>query len=530
VTLLKVSFVLLLPVLANDFDTRSLRQIFRNTAIFALWLTAAVGFAQSQAGPIRSLIVQGKLAEADHQIQQLLNRNPHDAQALNLQGELRRKQRKFLAAEQSFRAALDANPKSAPALENLGRLLADEQRTGEAISVYEKLPTAARTPKLITELAALYQQSGDYEKSLQLAHSVPAASRPDKLLPIIAADYIGLHNDQETQRSLDDVMRRAMNPELVPQLATVLLKNNMVGDAAQLLKLAEQHQKPTPAFLAVKAQVQARSGHREEAKNTVQEALAADPNLAEGLWVAARLAANDNDMRSAFKNLKRMWEQVPPRPEMLQFLIYTAMQVGDLQTAHDAAYDWQKIQPDSLDSALAMSAVLIQGLHYGDAEHLLEPLLRKYPSDKRVLFAMGAAQFSLGKLDDAEKNLTASLGLGSGDAETHYKLGLIAKQRGDLERATREMEASIAGDPRKADALTALGQLYLHANNTVKAREVLEQAVQAAPADAQSHYQLAMTYRRLGMADQAREQMQEFEKLSARHVPDSGDKAQTIPH
>jgi tetratricopeptide (TPR) repeat protein len=346
----------------------------------------------------------------------------------------------------------------------------------------------------------------------------------------MVGDYIGLKRMDDVRKTVAEVLKRApANPEVIPQLATIFLQGDMAGDAQELLKLAAARQKPTAALLTAEANVLARTGHREQAIAKLKQALALDPNYPDALWGAAKMAGGAGDWKAATVYLKRMLKNAPPRPEVLRDLVVTSMQIDEMQTAHDAAEDLLAIEHGSLDSVLAMSAVLIRGLHFGEAVDLAQKALQQYPNDKRLQLAFGTAQFKLGKLDEAEPHLQAALGQGTADSEIHYTLGLIAKQRGDTAAATQQMEAALALDPRKTDALSSLGQLYLQANEAEKAKKALEQAVKLAPDEPQNHYQLAITYRKLGLSAKAKEQMELFQKFSARRVPDSAGSPATSP-
>jgi len=496
----------------------------------AFALLCGVAAAQQTAVGVEALIRQGKFAEAQNRLDTLSKANPNDPHISFLQGDLQRKQGKYFAAEKSWRAALEGNPKSAETLSSLGQLYSDERRISEAIPLVEKLKTISPTAKTRTLLAELYMKSGEFEKSLVIAKGIPPASRPDKLLPVMVADYIGLKRNDDIQKAMPEILKRApANPDIVAQLANVFLQAGMVGDASELLKLAQTRLKPTASLLTAQAQVQMRSGQKDEAVATLKRALEMDPDYPDALWGAARLAGSSGDWTEAVALLKRMERVAPPRLEVLQNLVFAAMQVNDLQTAHDAALDLQDLQPDSLDSVLTMATVLIRGSHWGEAEPLLTRALAQYPNEKRVQLAKGIVDYNLGNLAEGEKNLKASLGQGAGDAEAHFMLGLIAKQQGDISAATQEMEAAHALDAKKPEVLSSLGQFYLQLNEVDKARGVLEQAVKALPDDAQNHYQLAMAYRKLGMAAESREQMEMFQRLSARHVPQPTGEAAGTP-
>jgi tetratricopeptide (TPR) repeat protein len=431
----------------------------------------------------------------------------------------------------AFVAAMQVDPKSPETIENLASLYADEGRISEALTMYEKLRELdPHSPKTLSEIASLQLQSGEFEKSLDTAKSVPPASRPARLLPIMIGDYIALKRMDDVQKTVPEVLKRAPgNPEVIPQLAEIFLEGDMAGDAQQLLKLAAPRLKPTPALLTAEANVLARTGHRKQAVAILKRAIALDPNYPEALWGAAKLAGGAGDWKAANAYLKRMLKNAPPRPEVLRDLAVASMQIDDMQTAHDAAQDLEAMEHGSLDSVLVMSAVLIRGLHYGEAVELSQKALQQYPNDKRLELALGTAQFKLGKIDEAEPHLKAALGQGAADGEVHYTLGLIAKQRGDALAATAQLESALALDPKRPDVLSSLAQLYLQANEVQKARKALERAVKLAPEEPQNHYQLAITYRRLGLSAEAKEQMGLFQKFSIRKVPDAAGNRETNP-
>jgi Flp pilus assembly protein TadD len=192
------------------------------------------------------------------------------------------------------------------------------------------------------------------------------------------------------------------------------------------------------------------------------------------------------------------------------------MRDNDLVAAHNAALDLLDIQPDSADAALTMCAVLIRASHWGEADPLLDKVLSVRPGDKRALVGKGVVDYNMGRIDDAQKHLTASMVDGGTDPEANYYLGLVAKQKGDFPAAANYMELALKGAPEDVEAMTTLGQIYLALGDAEKARPLLEQAVSKVPKDSQTHYQLALAYKKLGLTDKAREQMALFQQLTVR--------------
>ena len=480
------------------------------------WLEAQ---AKSPANAsVETLIREGKLEQADHDLQATVRKNPNDVRALTLLGSVRKKQGRYKQAEDLWVKAAQADSKSLEPIEDLAKLYAEEDRCDDAVPIYETLLSSSpQNAKFQSALAELYQKQGRYQKSLDIAQSIPAKFRPDDLLVVIVADYIGLKRSEELQNAVDDVVRRApTNPDLVPQLANVLLDHGMLPDAGELLRMAAKHERVTANSLAAVAKMQAMSNQPEAAQASLAKALQLDPKSRDALLIAARLAGAKGDWKSAISYLQRAQKTGPPTPDLLQNLVFACMRGNDLVAAHNAALDLLDIQPDSPDAALTMCAVLIRASHWGEADPLLDKVLSVRPADKRALIGKGVVDFNMGRIDDAQKRLTASMVDGATDPEANYYLGLVAKQKGDFPAAANYMELALKGGPENVEAMTTLGQIYLAVGDAEKARPLLEQAVSKVPKDSQTHYQLALAYKKLGLTDKAREQMALFQQLTVR--------------
>lgn len=464
------------------------------------------------------MIRAGKLDEADRQLRTEIQKNPADVHALVMLGNLRERQHLYIDAEKFYVRAAQADPKARQPVESLAKLYSAEDRTEDAIPLYESLlKSSPSNLKFEAELAQLYQKQREFQKSLDLIEKIPVASRPDRLLVVIVADYIGLKRSADLQKGVDNVLHHApADPSLIPQLATVLLDHGMRVDANDLLELAAKHQAPTAAYLAVLARLQATSGQLDQAQASIDKALALDPKSQPALIAAGYLAQLKHDWKAAMAYFQRAEKAGPPSPALLDSLVLACMRANDLQAAHDAALDLLDIQPDSPEAALVMCAVLIRGGHWGEADRLLDKVLTALPGDKRALAAKGVVDYNVGRIDDAQKHLTASLGEPQAEAQAHYYLGLVAKQKGDYAMAANYMEQSLKADPENVDAMTSLGQVYLAMGQAEKARPVLEKAAERKPQDPQVHYQLALAYKKSGMEDKARSEMAMFQQLSVR--------------
>ena len=258
---------------------------------------------------------------------------------LLLRASNRVKERKYQEAEALLKKAVAIDPKNASAFERMGSLYADEERWQEALSSYEEAHTLLpRDTTAKASLAALYEQTGDNEASLKIANSILPETRPTRLLAVMVVDYLALNRPEEAQKFIGQILQNApANPDLVPQLATIFLRKGLVGDAGELLRIVENHQKVTSAFLVALARVQARTGKPTQSKGTLAKALALDPSNSDALIETARQRGDAGDWKTAAASLQKVWGLGPPRISVLQGLVFASMQTDDLQTAHDAA-------------------------------------------------------------------------------------------------------------------------------------------------------------------------------------------------
>ncbi len=452
------------------------------------------GVAQnSDLAAKQTLIRQSKLDDADRQLQAILQKQPSSTKALVLLGTVRRRQGNWVDAEAMFRRATASSPLSPDSCENLADLLRDETRWLEAVAQYERCrKLAPRNFNIAADLALAYQKNGDYSKSLSIVKTIPQMNLPVRLLPVIAADYVALGDSQSADVVIADVLRHASSdPELVPALANSFLDRGMTKVATDMLQLMRDHQKLTPSFLSATARAQAASGNRQEARQSMDQAIRLDPKSQDTLVAAASLAIQWAQWDKAAEFLDAALAAGAPRSDVLQSVVFVEMRKNDLQTAHAVAQRWYTLRPEETASALAFAIVLVEGNHWGEARPLLEKVLAQSPNNKGAQLAMGVVQYNAGDLVSSKKYLSAAVGGGPDDGNAHYFLGLIAKQQGDYSGAIAEMEKSVATQPKNPRAFGQLGQLYLQQNDLPNARSALERAVDQAPDEPQNHYELA---------------------------------------
>ena len=181
--------------------------------------------SEAQLGIARMAERSGNAAAAEQQYLKLAAAGNNDS--IEHLISLYLKQKRFADAESWLHKYISANPQNTAAQLQLGKLLAAEGKTQEAIATLEPLYKASPDPKLARDLASLYLETKQY----------PAAA--DLLRPLIAQspNDAQLHLDYGTA-----LMHQLKYAEAQPVLLkAVQLNPNLVEAYSDLAYAAEQN-------------------------------------------------------------------------------------------------------------------------------------------------------------------------------------------------------------------------------------------------------------------------------------------------
>lgn len=465
---------------------------------------------------IQKTIERGELDAAEKQLWEIVTADPENAPAINLLGRIRTQQKRFPEAEALFKRVLAIMPDYAPGHRNLGEIYLLQGRRDEAELAYQKAHELdPRDVKTSLALGKVYGETGKFERSIEILNSIPADVRPSTALPVLASDYLALHQPDKVAALAPLVLRGApLDPSLIPRFAFVLVENGFVDDARELLKSAPEKQKGTAEHLLVLARVQERQGDTAQADRTLNRVTKLDPKLFEPWFQSARLASQAKDYKREVSLLNKALEIQPDHLEALRHLVLARMRSGDAAKAVVDARRLYSLQPEDPDALYLLGAAMANHAEWHDARPIMEKLV-SVRDDATAHVMLGMTLLNDGDIEAASLQIERALQLNPKEIEAHYYKGVIARQHGDLSSAMNEMELVVSANPQHALAQVELGTLALQSGNLDRARQAFEQAVVLSPDVPENHYQLALAYSRLGLQDKARVQMAEFQKLKA---------------
>lgn len=126
---------------------------------------------------------------------------------------------------------------------------------------------------------------------------------------------------------------------------------------------------------------------------------------------------------------------------------------------------------------------------------LITALENRAPEDFQVLNLLSKSQFSVGKLEEAEKTALRVLTLNPDHLETNLLLGKIKHQAGQLDQAVQYFSDAIRLSPIQVEPYIELAQIYEERREENLALQVYQKAIQVAPNDFRAFYKAGLILR-----------------------------------
>jgi Flp pilus assembly protein TadD len=192
------------------------------------------------------------------------------------------------------------------------------------------------------------------------------------------------------------------------------------------------------------------------------------------------------------------------------------------KTAHDLA-------PEDAAVARTLGRLAFQAGDFKWSLSLLEESARKLVADPEVLCDLAWAQYSVGRVADAETNMQNALRPGTAftrtdEARRFLSFSPLAWDLAKAQLATAQIQEALKADPNYAPALLAAAVVYEQQNNLNAARQACEKVLARYPYFAPANKRLAALYVALGDNQKAYNQASKAREA----LPDDPEVARTL--
>lgn len=475
-----------------------------------------VQLAPDRAGGYRglSLVFQrlGRHSESDAMSRRALAIEPTDPlNHYNLAVILRGERPK--EAEALLRTAIDLDPTMVEALVELGGLLSNQGRLGEAISTLEE------ALRIDPNHAGAYRNIGvSLWKQDKVAKAEGAFRRAIALEPKDAVALSGLGamlSNRGMLEEAEELLRKAVqaDPKYVQalfNLGVTLERRGKPKDAEMALRKALELD---PQHLDARSElgfVLALQGKRVEAERTYREVLAVNPRDAKALSNLSILLVDQGKWGEAEPLLRTAVKLDPrfvPALTLLGGLLVISERYEEAEAVLKRALD---IDPKSLEGNRNLAILYTNQKQYDQAEVLFRNLTSLYPK-----YAVGWAYLGLdlcyrqGKREEGILCLKKAVALDPNDswAATSLVWALIETEQ-DLDDALKLALHVVQQQPTDMNAVSNVGWAYYKLGNLQKAEEFLAKSLVGTDfggdqVAAETWWALGMVYEKTGRREKA---------------------------
>ncbi len=424
----------------------------RRYKLFAMLLVLALGYTAAVAQTnelidrlenVATLIRNGKLPEAERQLAIILRANANQADALNLLGAIRAKQRRLDEAERLFSRAVTANNSLISARMNLVQVYLIRGKHDGAISeLLEVLRLDPSNAEAFDKLHPLLLSQKRIDEFISLMEQAKSSrAMPFSLLLSLADSYLEKKNADKAEEHFRLALdQRSDDADAILGLAQVAQLKGDRASASAYLDRAKKSVAISASTLHRFAVVAWEAGRYEEANQALTEAVKLKPNDPTLHVALGNTWLKKPDLVEAEKAFRRALELQSDNPQAQVYLGYALL----LQAKYAEAR--QQLEKSLLKQSSVPETFYYLGLISQEegndqrAVELFSKTLQLSPSSVDVHLALGRSYLNLKNLPRAQEELELAVKLRPDDPKAHYQLAVLYARLKDPQRSQQHMQ------------------------------------------------------------------------------------------
>jgi putative PEP-CTERM system TPR-repeat lipoprotein len=417
---------------------------------------------------------QGNPAQAHALIDELLIKQPGNAELLVIKGRWLLIEKKLEESWARAQAAVAANPKLAAAHVLAGEVQVARRRLDEATAAFnEAVSVDPRALGARVELARLHLAAGRAQQAVDVAQAALSIqpTSGDAQFEVARALF-----------ALGDVTRAD-------------------AELRRVLAVAAEY----PDVQTLLGQIEHRRGNRAAARQAFERALALDSTSVEALTGLVTLDIGDKQIGQARRRVDAQLQQTPNSAPLLLLAARTYATAGDSGAAEATLRRAIDADPSFFPAYNVLGQFYVQQSKLDEARREYEALVAKRPTDVAAMTMVAMIHQVQGKPDEARKLYERILDTDATAAVASNNLAFMyAESNGNLDIALQLAQAAKASAPNDPDVNDTLGWVYYKRDLPKLAVEPLEHSVKTDPRNPVYQYHLGLVYGKLGDTERAR--------------------------
>ncbi len=401
----------------------------------------------------------GQLRQAEQLYRDILQRDPHQVDALHLLGLVSYQVGQHARAIEYMSQALRLRPDFAAIHNNLGIVLKEQGQLIEAAASYQQaLRCRPDYAEAHNNLGNVRQQQG------QLAEAAASYEQALRYRPNYAEAYTNLgnvHRQQGQLREAEACYQQALH-----------FRPDFAGAHASLGRVFQEQ------------------GQLAEAAASYQQALRWQPDDAEThahLGKALQEQGKLAEAEASYRQALRCQPDLVGVSNQLGNLLQRQGQWAKAAACYEQALRWQ---PDYVEAHNNLGIVLQKQGQLTQAMACYEQAVRLQPERAETHHNLGTVLHEQRQLEAAAASLRRALGLKPDYAEAYNSLGLVLQEQGKLAEAHACLQQALRRQPDYVEAHTSLGNVLYGMGQLDEAIACYQHALHLKPDDADLHSNL----------------------------------------
>lgn len=415
----------------------------------------------------QSLHLQGQTAEARQLLDQAAKRQPDEVAANLLLADIALDDGQFAAAGKAYQSILQRYPHNSQALLGQSRALRQSGNENEARRLLEQaLARDADNPWLRYELAQIYHDSGQEQEAQGLVEGLLLTHPDDPDVLFVSA--LMHANAQRWSRVLDAL-------EQIAPARRTLAMNNLYASANRRVQIGEAvtmaRTGDKARALAWLGQIEAGAPDDFETISAVARAYVDIGEPARGLALLRPLRAQGQtrsvDASIAYVGLLLASEQDVEAAVLLRDLQSQALSLSQRRQVRELADTYRIRQADTLTGRGELAA----------AYDMLAPVLDRRRNDPAAQGSLARMYMAAGEKDKATDIYDSLLRADPENPDIHLGLAQLGQQSRNYRQAQRHADIAVSLAPEDTNVLVAAARILRASGKSRDAARLLEQAI-----------------------------------------------------
>ncbi len=421
----------------------------------------------------------GDAEDAQKTIEQVLGRDPKNAEAIDLQGMIFMQHGQHDAALEQFTSA--------------EHLAEQEQLSAQFIN------------QVRLHKAILFLSLRKPDEALAILRPSLEANPSSIELQINLGKALALKGSvQEAIAAYQQVLEREPSSRAaLLELSTLYVSTQQYDLARKTLEPLVQKNARDHNVLYVSARIDAGEGKLNDAKEKLQRVAQEAPKFVEARYALAELYQALQDEDGAVKEYESVLNILPDHLSTLTQLAYIKLQRGVYEDAILYAKRALRVAPDSMAAIGILSSVYAQTKQFDKAIEMLDAVKTRYPDSPAAYMSQAVIHLYQGEFDTAIALSLQAIERDASNPSPYEIIGRAYLGKNERTQAKTYFQKALEVDSKFVNAYVKLGQLELADGEFLAAMRYFRQALEIAPDAAEAMIELGQIYQRQQRYDEA---------------------------